>query len=106
PPPAQPCSRPANSARGCYIGNPSKAQGVERSWTPSMRSVLLATLLLPVAVGAGACTASGDEVAPPSDQFFYPTGAAVALDDSVLFVANANGELRWDSGAIDVVDLA
>jgi YVTN family beta-propeller protein len=30
---------------------------------------------------------------------------AVAPDDSVLFVANANSELRYDSGSISVIDL-
>ncbi len=54
---------------------------------------------------AGACTASGDEVAPPDNEFFFPTGMAIAPDDSVLFVANANSELRWDSGSIQVIDL-
>ena len=44
------------------------------------------------------CTASADEVRPPADQLFFPTGMAVAPDDSVLFVANANSELRYDSG--------
>lgn len=53
----------------------------------------------------GACTASGDEVTPPSDQFFFPTGLAVSPDGSKLFVANANSELRWDSGSVQVVDL-
>jgi len=53
-----------------------------------------------------ACTASGDEVAPKSDELFFPTGLAVAPDDSVLFVANANSELRFDSGLMQVIDLA
>lgn len=65
-----------------------------------MRRVILVTL------GLTACTASGDEVAPPSDALFFPTGAAIAPDDSVLFVANANAELRYDSGTVDVIDLA
>jgi DNA-binding beta-propeller fold protein YncE len=55
---------------------------------------------------AAACTASASEVEPPADQLFFPTGAAVAPDDSVLFVANANSELRYDSGAVAVLDLA
>jgi DNA-binding beta-propeller fold protein YncE len=52
------------------------------------------------------CTASASEVAPPPDQFIFPTGLAVAPDDSALFVASANSELRYDSGSIDVIDLA
>jgi YVTN family beta-propeller protein len=53
-----------------------------------------------------ACTASADDVRPPTDQLFFPSGLVVAPDDSVLFVANANSELRYDSGAVSVIDLA
>jgi DNA-binding beta-propeller fold protein YncE len=65
-----------------------------------MRTVILLGCTL-----TAACTASAEEVRPPEDQLFFPTGAAVAPDDSVMFVANANSELRYDSGAILVVDL-
>ena len=66
-----------------------------------MRSVFL------LACGfSAACTASASEVEPPRDQLFFPTGMAVAPGDAYLFVANANSELRYDSGSIDVVDLA
>ena len=47
-------------------------------------------------------TASANDVRPPSDAIFFPTGMAVAPDDSVLFVAEANSELRYDSGAVSV----
>lgn len=53
-----------------------------------------------------ACTASGDEVRPEVDQFVFPTGAAVSPDQAHLFVANANSELRFDSGSIVALDLA
>jgi DNA-binding beta-propeller fold protein YncE len=52
------------------------------------------------------CTASASQVEPPADQIYFPTGLAVAPDDSVLFVANANSDLRYDSGSISVIDLA
>ncbi len=52
------------------------------------------------------CTASASEVEPPQSQFYFPTGMAMAPDGSVLFVANANSELRYDSGSISVIDLA
>ncbi len=58
------------------------------------------------AAGGLGCTASASDVRPPTDELFFPTGMAMAPDESVLFVANANSELRFDSGAIDVVDLA
>lgn len=51
------------------------------------------------------CTASADEVKPPSDQLYFPTGITVAPGEKVAFVTNANSELRYDSGSISVVDL-
>ena len=52
------------------------------------------------------CTASGEEVRPPRDQLFFPTGAAVSPKQGHLFVANANSDLTYDSGSISVFDLA
>jgi YVTN family beta-propeller protein len=54
---------------------------------------------------ASGCTASSEEVRPPPDELFFPTGAAVSPDDRILFVASANSELRYDSGTIGVIDL-
>jgi DNA-binding beta-propeller fold protein YncE len=51
------------------------------------------------------CTASSEDVRPPPDQFFFPTGLAIDPAQQVLFVANANSELRYDSGAINAVSL-
>ncbi len=59
------------------------------------------------------CTASSEDVHPPKDQLFFPTGLAVSPPDStgkllpgsVLFAANSNSELRYDSGAISVIEL-
>lgn len=51
------------------------------------------------------CPATGDEIRPPPDQFYFPTGMEMAPDESVLFVANANSDLRYDSGAVSVVHL-
>jgi len=66
--------------------------------------ILRASLLALTGIVAG-CTASASAVEPPPTQFFYPTAAAVAPDDSVLFVANGNSDLRYDSGTLSVVDL-
>jgi DNA-binding beta-propeller fold protein YncE len=44
-------------------------------------------------------------VRPPDDQFFFPTGIAMTADNSTLFVANANSDLRYDSGSLSVVKL-
>jgi DNA-binding beta-propeller fold protein YncE len=68
-----------------------------------MRLILLAGLAPAL---AAACTASAEEVRPPADQLYFPTGAAISPDESILFVANANSELRYDSGSISVIKLA
>jgi hypothetical protein len=51
------------------------------------------------------CPASGDDVRPPRDQFYFPTGMDIDRDQTVLFVASANSDLRYDSGAIQLVDV-
>ena len=51
------------------------------------------------------CPATSDEVRPPTDQFFFPTGMAIDLDEGSLFVTSANSDLRFDSGTITVIDL-
>jgi len=61
------------------------------------------SICIPLVVAG--CTASAEEVRPPADQLFFPTGAAVSPDDNFLFVANANSELRYDSGSISVINL-
>ncbi|HTJ46494.1 MAG TPA: hypothetical protein VL463_30520 [Kofleriaceae bacterium] len=69
------------------------------------------------------CTASAADVIPPNgdvdchvdpnnpnsascaQRFFWPTGIAISPDESVLFVADANSDLTYNSGRIDVLDL-
>lgn len=63
-----------------------------------MRTVAVCALLT-------ACTAGSDEVRPPNDELFFPTGIVVAESQGVAFVTNANSELRFDSGAISVLSL-
>lgn len=65
-----------------------------------MRAVCLGSLLV-----AGACTANSEEVRPPADELFFPTGIGVAPDESVLFAISANSELRYDSGTVLAFDL-
>lgn len=60
---------------------------------------------LALGVGLAACPATSEEVRPPQDQFFFPTGMAIDGDETTLFVTNANSDLRYDSGSITVVDL-
>ena len=76
-------------------------------WDPRWsKRVPMRTVFLLACATLAACTASAEEVRPPEDQIFFPTGAAVSPDDAFLFVASANSELRYDSGSIDVMDLA
>jgi DNA-binding beta-propeller fold protein YncE len=58
-----------------------------------------------LALAGTACTADAEEVQPPPDQFYFPTGLALGADESRLFVANANSDLRYSSGSVLVVDL-
>jgi len=61
--------------------------------------------LVAAGLAAAGCTASAEDVRPPPDQLSFPTGMAASPDGSALFVANANSELRYDSGSIGVIDL-
>lgn len=70
-----------------------------------MRPASLSVAGIALACAAAGCTASSDEVRPPADQLFFPTGAAVSPDQRFLFVANANSDLTFDSGAVSVFDL-
>lgn len=77
----------------------------------SMRSAALPCAWLCALLAS--CTASGEDVRPPDDQLFFPSGMAIGRlapgpeqePRPVLFVANSNSELRYDSGAIAVIDL-
>jgi DNA-binding beta-propeller fold protein YncE len=62
-------------------------------------------LVCGLAAGLAGCTASGSDIHPPQDRVFFPTGLAVSPTGDFLFVANANSELRYDSGSISVIDL-
>jgi DNA-binding beta-propeller fold protein YncE len=73
-----------------------------------MDSSRLGAVALALALGCGAagCTASSEEVRPPADQIFFPTGVALAPDQGTLFVASANSDLRYDSGTITAFAVA
>jgi DNA-binding beta-propeller fold protein YncE len=74
-----------------------------RSKTTPLPMKILAFATLGCALAA--CTADSSEVQPKKNELFFPTGMAVAPDDSVAFVINANSELRYDSGSIMVLNL-
>lgn len=62
-------------------------------------------LVCALVCGAIGCTASGADVQPVRDALAFPTGMKVSPDGKFLFVVNANSELRFDSGSLDVVAL-
>lgn len=63
----------------------------------------LVTSLL--AFGVAACTASAVEVAPPRYDLYFPTGFTISPDQNYLFVLNANSDLRYSHGTLQVFDL-
>lgn len=71
-----------------------------RTAAPTRPFRLAWALVCGAAIG---CTASGVDVQPKHDQLAFPTGMKVSPDGKVLFVVNANSELRYDSGSIDVI---
>jgi hypothetical protein len=80
----------------------TRAAGHRSNALVAVRRLSLVTALAWLCAG---CPATGDEIRPPDDQFYFPTGMDIAPDESVLFLANANSDLRFDSGAVEVVDL-
>jgi len=71
--------------------------------------ILRATIVAALVTG---CTATGDEVSPPVDQLFFPSGLALAPGavagdpEPAMFVVNSNSELRYDTGTITSIDVA
>ena len=71
--------------------------------------ILRATIFAALVTG---CTATGDEVSPPVDQLFFPSGLALAPGavagdpEPAMFVVNSNSELRYDTGTITSIDVA
>lgn len=61
---------------------------------------------LGLAVAAAGCTASSEEVRPPADQLFFPTGVVLSPDQHTLFVTSANSDLRYDSGTVTAFSTA
>jgi DNA-binding beta-propeller fold protein YncE len=60
---------------------------------------------LAAALFLGGCPATAEQVAPPQYSFYFPTGLALSPDERYLFVVNANSDLRYSAGSIQVIDL-
>jgi DNA-binding beta-propeller fold protein YncE len=52
------------------------------------------------------CPASSEEARLAPNRFYFPTGLAVSPDQQHLFLTNANADLRFESGTLQVLDLA
>lgn len=78
---------------GATLRHPVQSNGIVRA--------ACALVLLLVA----GCPATSEQVRPPSDQFYFPTGIDLSPDQEVLFVANANSDLRYDGGTVIPVSL-
>jgi DNA-binding beta-propeller fold protein YncE len=72
---------------------------------PSSPPYARAAAALAALVFAAGCPADASDVGPPRDQIFFPAGMAMSPDESVLFVVNANSELKHNRGAVSVIDL-
>src|ERR1043165_9839279 len=73
-----------------------------------MRTAASACVLCALGASIASCTASAEDVRPPPNQLFFPSGLAVTppgKTSPALFVANSNSELRYDSGSIVVIDI-
>ena len=66
--------------------------------------IVRAACALALLLSAG-CPATSEEVRPPSDQFYFPTGMDISPDQEILFVASANSDLRYDGGTVIPVSL-
>jgi len=76
-----------------------------QTMTAPKRAVSFAGVLALALATLAGCPATSDEVRPPDDQFFFPTGMAIDVDQGSLFVTSANSDLRYDSGTVTVIDL-
>ncbi len=59
-----------------------------------------------LALVAAACATESPGVDPPERQLYFPSGMAVSPDGRWLYVANANSDLRYNTGTLLALDLA
>ncbi len=91
-------TREVSNIMQATLAAPARSKWLPMSLAKRLRGVAACGLL-------AACTAGSDEVRPPDDELFFPTGIVVAESQGVAFVTNANSELRYDSGTISVISL-
>jgi hypothetical protein len=91
---------PMRTAASVCVASASRSRS---SWSSRLRRAWALGCVL-----VASCTASAEDVRPPEDQLFFPSGLAVSPPGNpakTLFVANSNSELRYDSGSIAVISL-
>ncbi len=72
---------------------------------PMIRMVARVLAGMSLAALLAGCPASSEDVQPPADELYFPTGLAISPDERYLFVSNANSDLRHESGTLQVIDL-
>lgn len=70
-----------------------------------MEPMRAAIAVIPLGLALAGCPASAEDVRPPADAFYFPTGLALSPDDRYLFVSNANSDLRYGSSSLQLVDV-
>src|SRR5580693_228500 len=71
-------------------------------WTRSVAPLLG---LAAAALTQAGCFFTDEGLAPPTGQFYYPTGLAISPGRNVLYVANSDFDLQFNAGTVQVVDL-
>ncbi len=84
------------------MGTTSRSSRSARRSGTSLLCLLVSTLVVP---GLTACTASSAEVAPPQYDYYFPSAVTLSPDERWMFVINANSDIRFSSGTVQVADL-
>lgn len=57
------------------------------------------------ALAPGGCNVENEGIDPPADELIYPVGLAMDPGGAVLYVANANFDLKYNGGTVVAIDL-
>ena len=69
----------------------------------SMRILLVLSAC--ITLGLAACDIQNEGIAPPTDELIFPVGLVMDPGGRILYVANANFDLRYNGGTVVAVDL-
>jgi hypothetical protein len=65
----------------------------------------MACLVALLTASGAACYSAGDGVAPPTKNFYFPTGLAVSQGGNVLYAINSDFDLQYNGGTLQSYDL-